>query len=271
MATAKKPRKLGKEELTRIIEFCQSVENKGLNPFLVEVEDLLAVIRQYFPDWKKPEDLCLDAEALNQIASVIKMQSEWIKHRATSLYRDPFLVEEKMRSLPVERIAELFMETWRPIIEFEQITVRSLSAAMEYWDGLAPIDERWQRTSFLQRETGTTTREELIKIGILTNEAFSSELEKLWEELKQHVKESGKIKYWDFIGADTYNDTIKRAYLTSFLITYGYATLEVYLLEEEIFVRPNEKPITKEATQFFSFPISINHEEWMKWRKSQEA
>jgi len=271
MAIAKKPKRLAKEELRRIIELCQSVESEGLNPFLVEVEDLIAVIREYFPNWKNPEDLCLDAETLNQIASIIKMQSEWIKHRATSLYRDPFLVEEKLRALPIERIAEIFLEAWRPIIELEQISIHSLSEAMVYWDELAPLDERWRKSDFALMETGTTTREEMIRQGILSSETFSSELEKLWDELKQDAGEGGKVEYWDFVGADTYDETIKRAYLTSFLVTYGYATLDVHPLEEKIFIRPYDKPASKEDAQFFSFPISVSLEEWMKWRKGREA
>ena len=271
MATAKRPRRPSTEELRRIIEFCKSVESKGLNPFLVDVEDLVSIIREYFPSWKDPEDLCLDAETLNQIASVIKMQSEWIKHRATSLYRDPFLVEEKLRSLPTEKIAEVFLDAWRPIIELEQISIHSLREAMKYWDELAPLDERWQRTDFLQTEMGAATREEMIREGILSSEAFSSELERFWEELKQAGGEGSKVRYWDFIGAETYDETVRRAYLVSFLVTYGYAALEVHPLEEEIFIRPNQSQVSKEDAQLFSFPISISTEEWARWREGQEV
>jgi len=271
MATAKKRRRLAKEEIREIIDFCQSVQNKGLNPFSVEVEDLISIIREYFPDWKNPEDLCLDAEAVNQIASIIKMQNEWIKYRATSLYRDPFLIEEKIRSLPIEKLTELFLEAWRPIVELEQISIHSLNESMKYWDELAPLDERWQETDFAEKETGITTREEMIRQGILSSEAFSSELEELWENLKQSAGEDGKVRYWDFIGAETYDETVRRAYLTSFLVTYGYASLEVHPLEEEIFIRPYQKPVSKSDVQFFSFPIAISFEEWRKWREGREV
>jgi hypothetical protein len=271
MATTKRPRRLGKEELGRIIEFCHSIENEGLDPFSVEVEDLISVIKEYFPNWKKLEDLCLDAEALNQVASVIKMQSEWIKHRATSLYRDPFLIEEKLRSVDVEKAAEIFLEVWRPIVELEQISIGSLNEAIKYWEGLTPLDERWQKTYFGPMETVTTTHEEMVKQRILSSETFSSELEKLWDELKQAAGEDGRIEYWDFIGAQTYDETVRRAYLTSFLITYGYSFLEVHPLEEEIFLRPYKKPVLKEDARLFSFPISISYEEWMRWRENRES
>jgi hypothetical protein len=271
MTTAKKPETLGKEELRRIIETCQSVEAKGLNPFLVDVNDLVSVIKQYFPKWSDPEELCLDAEALNQIASVIKMQSEWIKHRATSLYRDPFLVEEKLRSLPIERIAEIFQEAWYPLVELEQVTMGSLEAALRYWGELAPLDERWRKENLLLADVSPTSREELIRQGALLSETFTAELEKLWKELKTVANKDGKIGYWDFIGADTYDETIRRAYLASFLITYGYAALEVHPLEEEIFLRPFAKQVSKEDTSTFSFPIPIGFEEWKRWRQDREV
>ena len=37
--------------------------------------------------------------------------------------------------------------------------------------------------------------------------------------------------------ADTYEETVQRAFITSFLVTYGYATLEIDQLEEEIFIK----------------------------------
>ncbi|RLI40834.1 hypothetical protein DRO64_08405, partial [Candidatus Bathyarchaeota archaeon] len=119
-------RRAAREDLKRIIEFCRSIEEKGLNPFLVNIDDLIAVIRRYFPNLRDPDDLSLDAEALNRIASVIKLQSDWVKRRASSLYRDPFLIEEKLRSLPLERLSEAFLKAWHPIVELEQITTGSL-------------------------------------------------------------------------------------------------------------------------------------------------
>jgi len=269
MAPTKKQENIGREELRRIIETCQSVENKRLNPFLVDVNELVAVLNQYFPNWSNPEELCLDAEALNQIASIIKMQSEWIKHRATSLYRDPFLIEEKLRMLPTERIVEIFKEAWHPLVELEQLTMGSLEAALRYWRELAPIKERWQKENLTLSKVSPTSREELIKQRILLSESFTEELEKLWKELKEKAGNNQRIRYWNFIGAETYDETIRRAYLTSFLVTYGYAALEVHPLEEEIFIRPFEKQVIKQDAMAFSFPIVISFEEWKKWRQIQ--
>ncbi len=268
--SGKSRRKLAREELRRIIEFCRSVENKGLNPFLVDVEDLISVIREYFPSLESPEDLSLDAEAINRVASIIRMQSEWVKRRASSLYRDPFLIEEKLRSLPIRVLAEVFLKAWHPIVELEQITIGSLKTAAKYWQSLTPLSERWREESLLEVSGGMTTREELIKQGILRDETFLSEIENMWRELKDAAGAEGRVDYWDFIGAESYEETIQRAYLTSFLVTYGYASLEIRPLEEKIFLKPNETPVPKVDAQPFSFPISVSYERWRQWREHRE-
>jgi len=264
-------KRTGSEHLQRIIDLCKSIEERGLDPFLVDVDDIIEVIREYFPEWELPDELCLDAETIHRIASVIKLQSDWVKHRSTSLYTDPFLLEEKIRKLSKVELANLFLQVWHPIIEFEQISPHTLAEAIKYWQSLLPLDERWLKTTSQKMETGTVTREELIKQRIIAEKAFSEDLEAFWEELRQRVGEKEKILYWDFVGADTYDETIKRAYLTSFLVTYGYATLEINPLEEEIFVKPYEKPVSMLGKeQLISIPVSISSEEWMKWKRGQQ-
>ena len=271
MPSKKQMKEIGSERLQRIIDLCKSIEEKGLDPFLADVDDIIAVVQKYFPEWELPEELCLDAETISRLASTIKLQSDWVKHRSTSLYTDPFLLEEKIRKLTKIELANLFLEVWHPIIEFEQISPRSLTEAIKYWQSLLPLDERWLRTTSQRMPTGAVTREELIKQRILAENAFSEDLEAFWEELRQKAGEKEKILYWDFVGADTYDETIKRAYLTSFLVTYGYATLEIDRLEEEIFVKPYNAPISMLGKkQVISIPVSVSSEEWMKWRRGQQ-
>jgi hypothetical protein len=270
LSSKKQKKKLGEEHLQRIIDLCKSVEERGLDPFLVDVNDVIAIVKELFPEWDSMEELSLDAEAINRLASVIKLQSDWIRHRSTSLYTDPFLLEEKLRKLSRESLARLFLHAWHPIVEMEQISPHSLSEAIKYWQGLLPLNERWAKTEFMKTELGTTTREELIKQQIMSEKVFTEELETLWKDLKQKVGGNEKIPYWDFVGADTYEETIRRAYMTSFLVTYGYATFEVHRLEEEIFIIPFSKPRSLLGKkQVVSIPISVSVEEWRRWKESK--
>lgn len=265
--------KAGREKLQRIIETCRSVEDRSLDPFLIDVDDVISTVKEYFPEWKIPEDLCLDAETIHRLASVIKLQSEWVRHRSTSLYTDPFLLEEKLNRLGKEEIVEVFVNTWHPIVEFEQISLHSLAEAFRYWESLLPLKERWKEFPPAEFERSLATREELIRQRILRDKAFSEELETFWQELKNQVEtegESGKIRYWDFVGAETYDETVHKAFMTSFLITYGYATLEIHPLEEEMFIKPYEKQMVKVGKkQLVSIPIAVSAEDWMKWKRGE--
>jgi hypothetical protein len=259
------------ERLQRIIELCRSVEERGVDPFAVDVDDIIATLHKYFTDWESPEELSLDAEAVQYLASVIQNQGDWVKHRSTSLYTDPFLLEEKILRLDKEEMVTLFARVWNPIIELEQLTIPTLAEAMKYWGDLAPIDERWKKSGPMQVETEATTREELVRLKILAEKTFFEELEAFWTELEQKVGEDEKIRYWDFVGADTYRETLDRAYMTSFLITYGYATLELNPLEEEIFIKPFTKPRSELAdNKMVSVPISVSCEEWTKWKEMKQ-
>jgi len=265
--------KLGREKLQRIIEMCASVEERSLDPFLLDVDEVISVVKEYFSEWELPEDLCLDAETVHHLASVIKLQSEWVKHRSTSLYTDPFLLEEKLIRISKEDIVNIFVKAWHPTVELEQISLHSLAEAIKYWKSLLPLNERWKQLFPEEIEAGVATREELVRQRIMRDKAFSEELEKFWHKLKGEVEEKGedgKIRYWNFIGAETYEETVHKAFMTSFLVTYGYATLEIYPLEEEMFIKPYEKPLTKIGEkQLVSIPIAITAEDWMKWKRGE--
>jgi hypothetical protein len=273
MQSKKEREKVGREKLQRIIETCKSISGRSLDPFLVDIKESISIAREYLPEWEIPEDLCLDAETIHQIASVIKLQSEWVRHRSTSLYTDPFLLQEKLVRMPKEQVVETFLKAWHPTIELEQISLHSLAEAVRYWEGLLPLKERWKEFSSAETERGLATREELVQQRVLREKAFSEELDIFWQQLKEKVKEKGaegKIQYWDFVGAETYEETVDRAFMTSFLITYGYATLEIHPLEEEMFIKPYEKPETKIGNkQLISIPIAVAVEDWARWKRGE--
>jgi len=202
------------------------------------------------------------------------MQSEWVKHRSTSLYTDPFLLEEKIRGTSKEGMVDVFLGAWSPLVEFEQLSLPSLAQGLLYWDSLTPIGGRWKDIDVSEVATGSISRDDLVKQRVLSDKEFSEELECYWQELKVKVQEkgtNGKIAYWDFIGADTYEETVQRAFLTSFLVTYGYATLEIDRLEETIFILPHMEQHTEALTvQSTSVPIVVSCPDWQKWRSGEQ-
>jgi hypothetical protein len=110
MLSHKEQRKLGREKLQRIIEMCTAIEGHSVDPFTLDVDDIIRMVKEYFPSWEQPEDFNLDSEAIHHLASVIKLQSEWVKHRSTSLYTDPFLLEEKITQAHKNELIKVFLK-----------------------------------------------------------------------------------------------------------------------------------------------------------------
>ena len=271
---SKQAKRIGKDRLELVIDMMKGIEAHSVDPFLLNVDEIIRIVQEYFPEWDQPEELNLDAEAIHHLASVIKLQSEWVKQRSISLYTDPFLLEEKITQKNKREIMELFLQAWHPIVEQEQITLQSLGDALRYWDALVPIRERWEQPAVFEAASGTASREELIGESILRDEAFSAELDRYWNELKeknQRKGKDGKLAYMDWISADTYQETVQRAYITSFLVTYGYATLEVIPLEDEIFIIPLQELSAKLSQQTVSVPITLTFESWQKWKRGERT
>jgi hypothetical protein len=274
MSKRKDEKKLGKERLERIIEMCCAIESRQVDPFTLNVNEIIKIVKEYFPHWDQPDELKLDAEALHHLATVIKMQSEWVKQRSNSLYTDPFLLEEKIRETGKQQMVDVFLGAWSPVIEFEQLSLHNVAQGLLYWEALAPIDQRWKDIDVSAVAMGSVSREEMVKQRVLSDKEFSEELEAYWLELKNNVLEKGvdgKIAYWDFIGADTYEETVQRAFLTSFLVTYGYATLEIDRLEETIHILPYKKQRQEALTeQSTSVPIAVSCADWQKWKRGEQ-
>src|SRR3989304_979132 len=135
--SAKEHKRLGKEKLQRVIEMCIAIENHTVDPFTLNVEEIIGVVREFFPDWTQADELNLDAQAIHHLATVIKMQSEWVKQRTTSLYADPFVLEEKIRKTSRQGMVDVFLGAWHPIVALEKLNLRMLADGLLYWAALA--------------------------------------------------------------------------------------------------------------------------------------
>jgi hypothetical protein len=273
MPRAKETKALGRERLERIIEMCLAIEKRTAEPFTLNIDEIIQIVKQYFPHWQDPEELKLDAETLHHLAKVIKMQSEWVKQRSTALYTDPFLLEEKILQMGTQEMVDVFLHAWSPLVEFEQVSLNSMAQGLLYWEALEPVSERWRDFEPAEVSNSYASRDELIKQRVLSDKEFSVELNTYWQELKHCVAtegQEGKVNYWDFIGADTYEQTVQRAFLTSFLITYGFATLEIDALEELVFITPFQKPRIEPLTQqSTSVAIAVSVEDWRKCKEGK--
>ena len=250
----------GRKELKEVIETCDAIERRKFNPFFLDVKLGVKTLREYFPLWQEFDDNCLDAHALNRLSEVVRLQNTQLKFQSSALYAEPEFVAKKFQRMSEKRLAEVFLQSWHPIAELEQLTNEAVSSGLDYWNVLLPIQERWKRRDYSRGQNPETADSNtLVGLGI-RGEEFEASLLRLWKELMElHKTENGPLEYWKFVKRPDHQETVQRAYFVSFLVTYGFANMQ--LEGERITLTPIEQPTNKPAEGGVSVPIAIPNEE----------
>jgi hypothetical protein len=207
-----------------------------VNPFEVDIREKLLVLKKHLPDWNVIDVMLKDSEAMHQLVQIVKLQDQWLKHRASALYIDPLLLELKIQLISREELAESFAKSWHPIAQLDQLTARGLEKAFIYWRELVPFSERFKdQFGSYGQETGIIGLDELESLSIFTKEEFQTRLDVISDELL--ARSNGKeIDYRDFIKGKDPEETALRGYLVAFVVTEGRATLRTDPLTEQIFI-----------------------------------
>lgn len=246
----------GRKELKEVIETCDAIERRKFNPFFLDVKLGVETLREYFPLWAEFQDNCLDAHALNRLSEVVRLQNTQLKFQSSALYAEPEFVAKKFQRMSEKRLAEVFLQSWHPIAELEQLTNEAVSAGLDYWNLLLPIQERWKRRDYSRgKNPESADSNTLAGLGI-HGEEFEASLIRLWKELVElHKAENAPLDYWKFVKMANHQETVHRAYFVSFLVTYGFAKMQ--LEGEHITLLPIEQPTNKAAEGGISVPIAI--------------
>jgi hypothetical protein len=250
-----------RELLERIIDLAEAVRSRGLDPFDVRVREFFDKLRKLLPELRSYEELYMDAKAVLGLAEVVLHQDRWVRHRSSTLYLDPLLIMLKVRALEPKELAEVLARVWYPVAELEAICPAGIREALDYWTELPPLGERGGELGGTGGIPERLSPSELRRLGLVSEREFEELLREAWEELKELAGERGFIPYWDFVSAGSFRKTIERAWLVSFLVSYGYAELEVKPLEEEILLYPRENPALPRG-EIRSVSVSIAYEDW---------
>ena len=169
-----------------------------------------------------------------ELTQIVKLQDQWLKSRASSLYIDPLLIQLKVKLLPKEALSQAFVRSWHPLAQIDQLSPRGLEKAFVYWRDLVPISERFKdKFSTYGIRPGTVDLTELVSLGVFTKEEFETGLTQLYDELLQ--KSNGEwVDYRQFVGDESFELKVRRAYLLAFLITEGRALLRTEPLTGKI-------------------------------------
>ncbi len=169
------------------------------------------------------------------------------------------MVKQKVQSMSRDQLAEFLLLSWHPIIELEQLTIASTGEALEYWEKMLSFFERRKRLQPGPFDVpGSADSLELSRMRILDEKAFTRKLEDLWSELKETVGDGGRIDYWTFVRTGKFTETVIRAQLVSFLVSYGMAALEKK--REKLFLIPRDAPFAPKEGAPLSLPIPIPRE-----------
>jgi len=249
----------GRKELQELIETCDAISERKFNPFFLDVNLGVETLRQYFPYWEGFDDHCRDAHTLNRLSEVVRLQNTQLKFQSSVLYAEPEFIAKKVERMSEKRLAEVFLQSWHPLAELEQLTEGVVGDAINYWNLLLPISERWKQRDYVRgKDPGKADSGTLTGLGIEDKE-FGKHLVELWGELRQRYAADGKaVDYWAFVKAASYQLTVERAYFASFLITYGYAKLQPE--GEKMTLTPLDNPSEKALEGGVSFPIPIPKE-----------
>ena len=256
-----------RDELEGVISLCRAVQAGSVEPFAVDIDYMLEVIRRYYPETNNLQDFCTDAAAIKGLSQVLESQNAWIQHQSTTLYKDPFLLNQQLQKMDISAIADSFLKSWHPMVQMEQLSAKTLAGSLGYWMDLIPMAERWKVSDVQMVDAGTATLDEARALGYLPEEGFADIMETFWKELEARGGKGGRIAYWDWIGADTYEETLKRSYLTVFLVGYGYANIESDRFGEKVEIIHNAEPHSDPAQSKLSIPTLVDYEEWKIWRK----
>jgi hypothetical protein len=208
-----------RRELQEILEACRAVEERRMNPFLLDVSHALRVLSRHFPSWRSLEDLCLDARVLNAVSRVLQLQEARLRYEAGLFFADPDSLAAKVRRMSTRGLASAFLSAWHPVMELQQVTEGLMERAKRYWEEIQPGGEEEMEPL---AEAVEFAEDELAAMGILSKRGFLKDLGDLWEELKA----VGPSDYWSFVRREDFRDTVERAYGVSFLVSYGYAEVE---------------------------------------------
>ncbi len=257
--TEKVRRFSGRRELEELIQTCISIENRRFNPFLLDISEALSIIRRHSNQLRTLEDHLLDMRAITSVARVVGLQSANLRFQSSALYVDPSMVRQKLDSLSREQLAEFLLLSWHPIVELEQLTLASTKEAKEFWEKMLSFFERRKRLH-LGPFVGPSSTDlgELARMRVVEEKAYTRKMQDLWKELKNSAEKDEKVDYWDFIGGSDFAQTISRAQLVSFLVSYGYANL--LRKGNSIFLVPKATPDPHPEGSPLSFPIPITKE-----------
>lgn len=190
------------KELEKIIEEINYIIQYKKDPFEVNIREILEKLNQLFKKLDTIEELSKDAEAMDNLASIVREQAGILYQKTSSLFITSERLIAKLEKLNIHVLGRLMELCMHPIASIDYINSDSIKFAYEYWLAKNPI--KFEKRN-IETKLGYVSRKEIYvneKNFLREMEEFESYLTKnlpynLTRELeKLDSKERVKILYF---------------------------------------------------------------------------
>jgi hypothetical protein len=240
------------EELyDRIIDLAIKVSEGAIDPFDVDVGRF---IRQLARNKRLAEldytYLIKDIRALNGLVAILEAQGKSLRRRGLGLYLDKMLLKLRIYKMSIDELSQVFIRSWKPVIEMESINLEAIKEAMFYFNNLKDLESRRLRFEELSEYMGDVEPRLFIEPKVVRS---------LMMKLLNELRDSSGGEYIDYKEFITRGDPVERAYILSFLISDGWVDVKVDRLEEKIWIRPKDMRV--EIRNPSSLAVVVRREE----------
>ena len=210
------------DQLREAIERCEMALRGEVLPHQVDAWDMWETLTNSSDIISGPEEHLLYASLMRLIVETVRLQCRWLRYEADELYVDSDIARGKMESLSMRTLNTIFLKSFHPLVEVEQLTERAMRMGEEHWDGLpegteegdSPLEE------FMRYDASSSEGE-----FVLQKIRFEELLDEIEREIMKKTSGNGmEVNYGDFIsrgGSAEFAEMVSRSYLSSFLISQG--------------------------------------------------
>ena len=209
----------GRFALENLISLAARILRHEIDPFDLDLDSYIELLKEYHDIWKSKEDLLMDAEALLKAVKVLKAQRERLSHELKLPRGFASVIEETGENKLGKKLLSHMSPVFTPNTPIYQGLAK---ATAQLW--LAPTAHVPKKPKTAERASIELDLEDARRMGVVDSKKFEEMLASLLTELRDKTS-SSPIEYSEWILAPTFIETVNRAYLTSFLVKRGLATL----------------------------------------------
>jgi hypothetical protein len=210
------------DSLREAIERCRAALRGEVLPHQVDAWEMWETLSRASEKITEPEEHLLYASLMRLIIETVRLQCRWLRYEADELYVDSDIAREKVNTLSMRTLNSIFLKSYHPIVEVEQLTERAIRMGTEHWEYLTEgaAEEVFLDPGFLEYDAQSSEAR-----SVLQRIRFDELLDELEREIVDMAATNGnEVPYGEFVsrgGSADFSEMVSRSYLGSFLLSQG--------------------------------------------------